>query len=326
MHVLLDTNIYMMDLTFSKPEHEALKNYLSMTNSKLLLPEVISSEVYKNIETSAMKELRKMKGLYAAKVGLIPDTINVEQVSLALKEKFDKLVKEMKFSSIDNKNIDLQNLIDKSLAEAPPFKSQGRGFRDALIWESLLKYLNSTVETQVAFITNNSSDFGSGELKPELKDELIKLNLQERVHFFNSLGEFLTEYGESIGFITYDFVYEAIEADVDGYAGTITESDIDDVDYPSHDYEWEVTGVDYEEFEIDNYYIYNATNTHYYVYAEVAMSFYVSLEGTREEYDYRLEDFEVESTHIQDHVHAYKMVEYEIKIDKKTQEAEIVYE
>lgn len=324
MHVLLDTNIYMMDLTFSKPEQEALKNYLSMTNSRLLLPEIISDEVYKNIETSAMKELRKIRGLYAAKVGLIPDTVNVEQVNSALKEKFERLVKEMQVLSIDNKNIDLQKLVNKSLSETPPFKSQGRGFRDALIWESLLKYLNSTLETQVAFITNNSSDFGSGELKPELKEELIKLNLQERVHFFNSLGEFLTEYGESIGFITYDFVYEAIEADVDGYAETIVESDIDDIDYPSHDYEWEVTGVDYEEFEIDNYYIYNATSTHYYVYAEVAMSFYVSLEGTRDEYDYRLDDFEVES--IQEHVHAYKVIEYDIKIDKKTQEAEIIYE
>lgn len=324
MHVLLDTNIYMMDLTFSKPEHEALKNYLSMTNSRLLLPEIISNEVYKNIETSAMKELRTIKGLYGTRVGLIPETITVETVSTALKERFDKFAEGMKVFSIDNKNIDLQNLIDKSLVETPPFKSQGRGFRDALIWESLLKYLNSTAETQVAFITNNSNDFGKNELKLELHEELVKLNVQDRVHFFNSLGEFLTEYGESIGFITYDFIYESIEADVDGYAGTITESDIDDVDYPSHDYEWEVTGIDYEEFEIDNYYIYNATSTHYYVYAEVAMSFYVSLEGTRDEYDYRIDDFEIEST--RDHVHAYKMVEYEIKIDKKTQEAEIVYE
>jgi len=326
MNVLLDTNILMMDLTFSKPEQGALRNYLSMTNSKLVLPEIVKSEVYKNIASVSAGEVRTLKRLYSKRMGIIETFPTKEDVELALKNKFELMLSRLRVKSIDYGDLSLETLINKSLKETPPFKSEGRGFRDALIWHSLLKYLEGSVDNQVAFITNNSLDFGKGELKPELKKELIELGYDNQVMYFNSLSDFLTTYGETIEFISYDFIYNAVEAEVDSFAESFIESDLNDIEYPSRDYDWDILGISYEEFEVDNYYIYNATSTHYFVYVEVAVFFDVSLQGTRNDWDYTntYDELEHSSGQVRDHSRAHDYREYELKINKETHEVEII--
>ena len=326
MNILLDTNILLMDLTFSKPEQGALRNYLSMTNSKLILPEIVKSEVYKNIASTSAGEVRTIKRLYSKRMGILETFPTREEIELVLRNKFESILNRLSVKSITYGDLSLETLINKSLKETPPFKSEGRGFRDALIWHSLLKHLEGSIEAQVAFITNNSLDFGKEELKPELKKELAELGYEDRVMYFNSLSEFLTIYSETIEFISYDFIYSAVEDEVNLFADSFTESDLNDIEYPSRDYDWDVLGIDYEEFEIDNYYIYNATATHYFVYAEVAMNFNVSLQGTRNDWDYNYmdDDFDHSSGQIRDHSRAHEYREYELKINKETHEVEII--
>lgn len=67
-------------------------------------------------------------------------------------------------------------ILGRDLGVQPPFDRSGKGYRDTLIWLSFLEWLR-LAPTPVAayFVTENSSDFGRGELKAELATEVSSL-------------------------------------------------------------------------------------------------------------------------------------------------------
>ena len=65
-----------------------------------------------------------------------------------------------------------ETLIKRDLGREQPFDSSGKGYRDALIWESLLEHLRSLHEPrEVLFVSNDTTDFG-GPDKKELAQRL----------------------------------------------------------------------------------------------------------------------------------------------------------
>ena len=82
-------------------------------------------------------------------------------------------------------SISHQDLIRKAVEKIHPFKPNGSGYRDALIWQTVLVEASST---QVAFVTRDH-DFGiGGVLYPELVAEVETLGFgSDRVAYFGSL-------------------------------------------------------------------------------------------------------------------------------------------
>lgn len=79
-----------------------------------------------------------------------------------------------------------QSLADRDLARRKPFKPSGEGYRDALIWESVLDLAARSTD-DIVFITSNGSDFAEGEhVHPDLTADLLTRKLENRVHL--SLG------------------------------------------------------------------------------------------------------------------------------------------
>lgn len=327
MHVLLDTNIYLSDITLGKPEHEALRNYLQTSNSSILMPHIVKSEIDKNIATKAQSEISKLSQFHSVSLGLITSPPSADILEQKIKEKFDQGLSRTSVIDAGYGDLSLETVTERSLAETPPFKSKGRGFRDALIWYSLLEYLRTHPEDNVAFITDNSQDFGVGDLKPELMAELAKLGYSDRVVYFHSLSEFLTTYSEPIAFITEEFVESNVNDYLESYGESISEHDLD-IEYPSTDIdvEWSVTEVIHEESTVENFYIYRTTPEHYYVYVEASMYFYVGLEGYgyEWEFDHMNGDYDYHVRRGNDSVTTSKYIEIGLKIDRSTHEVEIV--
>ncbi len=66
-----------------------------------------------------------------------------------------------------------QELVARALARKRPFAENGSGYRDALIWHSLLELLRAG-ESPFAFITANTRDFGEApNLHPDLAADLL---------------------------------------------------------------------------------------------------------------------------------------------------------
>ena len=77
----------------------------------------------------------------------------------------------------------------RDLARKKPFSSSGSGYRDALIWLSLVSLLGESSEAEnAAFITRNSKDFGEA---PRLHEDLLSdLNPVKTVDLYNTLEQF----------------------------------------------------------------------------------------------------------------------------------------
>jgi len=277
MHVLLDTNIYLSDPSFTKPQFEALKNYLRRSNAKIILPETVKREVRKNLKKIAFNDTRKLKSLTSVRTGLIEQVPTQEQLEERLNHHFNTFIRSRHFE-IGHENLNLMDLFVRSLDEKAPFKTEGRGFRDALIWGGLLHHLNTTENAQIAFISNNTSDFGTETLKPELLSELEELGHSGKVFYFNNLSTFLATYGRSIEFINDDFIETVLEDEIEYYADSIDENELD-IDFPNREFEWEVDETDFQSYDIDSYYIFSADTTHYWISVNVTLNFNVYLSG-----------------------------------------------
>jgi len=84
--------------------------------------------------------------------------------------------------------------LKRALAPNKPFVLGGRGYRDALIWFSLLELAQSCVH-KISFISDNTKDWCREGKSPELHVDLLEdLRVQgidcSRVQMFLSLGEF----------------------------------------------------------------------------------------------------------------------------------------
>ncbi len=85
---------------------------------------------------------------------------------------------------------DLARLVEHSVAERRPWQANSKGFRDALIWHTVLEL---AAEDNVILITNNSKDFAESEqakdvLHPDLGSDVAALGHgEQRVRLIPSL-------------------------------------------------------------------------------------------------------------------------------------------
>jgi hypothetical protein len=80
-----------------------------------------------------------------------------------------------------------QVLVARALERRKPFRDSGAGYRDALLWATLVSFRN-TAKGPVAFISNNSKDFGEmPKLHPDL---LVDLSAGLNIELFNTVEQF----------------------------------------------------------------------------------------------------------------------------------------
>ncbi len=146
------------------------------------------------------EELSKTQQTISAKERLLriePSTqsaIDIEGEVLRYKERLEHLILE-NFSGLllPYPNISHQALVQRDLSRQKPFSESGRGYRDTLIWMTILSYLESESD-EIAFITSNSKDFWSKDSKglhTHLANELeIKGIINDRFRVYANTQSF----------------------------------------------------------------------------------------------------------------------------------------
>jgi len=89
-----------------------------------------------------------------------------------------------------------EEIVQRALDRRKPFSQSGGGYRDALIWESVIS-LGASPGQNIAFISANEKDFfdGEGNLHPDLVADMQAQGLQPgRIVPFGSLREFVDEH------------------------------------------------------------------------------------------------------------------------------------
>lgn len=218
MDIILDTNIFRSDLFFQSAHFNILADYLQKTNSKFVLPQIVLEEVKQvfkeNLEKSIIEYKSSCNNLNKSlhKSFAIIKEIDIDKEAEDYVNYLIKTLKIKENSIIPYKNEYLPELTRRAVNKIKPFKNEDKGFRDTIIWLTILDYCKLCPENQVVFICNNPLDFGkdnnSNELHPSLTEELLKLNI--KVCYYRNTNEFIEKHSTNIDFITKEWLNEKI--------------------------------------------------------------------------------------------------------------------
>ncbi len=178
MRVLLDTNIFCQDYSLKGPTLTTLLSGLQVANHLLFVPEMVIDEVVNKFceEYTRLVNLTRKLGLASA--GILPTPYNLTDPN-QMKEEYRSFLQ----NTLESANAKIlgypttshRELVSRALERKKPFRSTDTGgYRDALIWESLVHLASDGEKLPIAFITANTKDFalqGIG-LHPDLISDL----------------------------------------------------------------------------------------------------------------------------------------------------------
>lgn len=196
MKVTIDTNIFYQDFNLISPHFKVFLDHLDTIPATLHVSEVVIDEVVNKYQESlkrTVSDIEKAESTLRKGLGIRLDSKLPEiktSVDIYRKELIDKLkshnVDLLKYPETPH-NVIVQRIFEKKL----PFKGGEKGYRDFLIWESIRKLVLWGHE-QVIFLTNNTTDFGSGKyVSEEYQDNFSR---PENFRIITSIQKFNDEF------------------------------------------------------------------------------------------------------------------------------------
>lgn len=193
MFVVLDSSIIRQDLRFSTNASRVLLGNHRVVPVTLAVPDVVVDEVtnlYREKLITAAISLREahkeMKWLAPGSpdLGELPA---VEPDTVKYREFLLKQISDAGGRTLPYPQISHQKIVKRELQRRKPFKKDGSGYRDLLIWESL-RQLTWSGHERIAFITANVRDFiTDARLHEDLAADILN---PDRVEVFASLKDF----------------------------------------------------------------------------------------------------------------------------------------
>ena len=189
--VIVDTTATFVDVMMKSTRWMQLLTLCHNSTLQVVLPDVVLRETARHWETEAAKAIDiangKIGGINASRDRLTdlgidassliestPVTATPERGSFEERQR-EKLVSlGIQVKKVPD-HVDVEMILQRDLARKKPFADSGKGFRDALVWETVVDVLaNSDASDQVFFVTNNSNDYcdSSGALLPQLLAEV----------------------------------------------------------------------------------------------------------------------------------------------------------
>lgn len=177
--IVVDTNALHDIYWFNQAKWQLIFSAIENLPYKLSIPIVIYHEIIahyrKKLSDSVKSYNRQISDcnflINEDKIDLI--NIDIDFYTSKYKDEFDKISRHEKIIIEDYPDISHELLILKAANKIKPFKHNGSGYRDTLIWESIKKLLIN--DEQIIFITNNWKDFcdeSHKNLHQDLKREL----------------------------------------------------------------------------------------------------------------------------------------------------------
>lgn len=206
MIIILDTCVLYRDLAWKSTPFCLLEDFLSKSTSFLCIPGIVKDEIsvkYKEkyIEThdkyaKAHRELEKL--FLSGEVS----TLNVEETFLADPEAYYRVFLESKLRNLycidfEYPATDHKTTVLRALKRMKPFDRTGRvGYRDYVLWQSVLELALQNPSETVVFISENTQDFCEKEntdsLAQELQRDMDAMNIdRNHILFYPALSKFV---------------------------------------------------------------------------------------------------------------------------------------
>ncbi len=197
MRVVLDSNVICRDFPLVGSTFRVFFDGLARAGHSLHVPQVVIDEVLNKYP----EELRKVKkSLDEARrvMGEIESPFTnatIEELVEAYRDMLLSRFEEVRTTIMDYPDVPHEAVVQRALNRRKPFAPSGRGYRDTLIWETVVDLAERPGEP-IAFISEDK-DFlhGEGNLHPDLVADMEERGLQpDRIVPFASLEGFVHEH------------------------------------------------------------------------------------------------------------------------------------
>ncbi len=176
MNVFLDSNVFYGDWWLKSAPFRSLICFLNNENHTLLVSQLVVQEVeniHRREMAAARTDLQKASAALAKLNGRSDEAAHVENLQYNLLELLRQRLDNV--TVIEFAGVDHQRVVDRALAVRRPFQANEKGFRDTLIWMSMLDHLCSHPSiNETAFITRNAADFFQGKEGCRWHGELLE--------------------------------------------------------------------------------------------------------------------------------------------------------
>lgn len=200
MNIVIDANIFIECFLMTSTSFKTFLDGLKTIEATLYVPEIILSETINKYEErlrDAKNEIDKSfrtLGPFIQPRPTHPVTDDYVDQAIAEYERHfkDRLV-EVGAIFVDYPDISHREVVERELQRKKPFTSKGKGYRDFLIWMTVLEIANT--DGPVFFVTNNHEDFAVSRtertLHRDLGADLTALGLPESaITLFYRLDDF----------------------------------------------------------------------------------------------------------------------------------------
>lgn len=194
MKIALDTNIIHQDYGLTGQRILKLYEASKRLGYELVIPEVVVDEVLnqycRDLESAhsafskSVSQLRKLTEL-KNKIQFEATDFVREQCG-AFEAVFNQRIKELGITILPYPSVAHKKMVAKDLKRIKPFKEDSKGYRDALIWETVKENLIPSKrlfdECQIILLSENTKDYGEdGKLHPDLEKELEDIGFEWEV-------------------------------------------------------------------------------------------------------------------------------------------------
>jgi len=181
--IALDSNVVIADYWLRSPSFVLLRDFLKKTNAILVVPKIVFEEVINHHKEDLGKVKSDIRRSLRDASRLIRDFEGQEDSIKAISKKsaedpYAKFLSSelgrLKAIIPEYSEIPHAEIVGRDLRRRKPFQESGKGYRDTLLWETVLR---SCIEKDVAtvFITQNVRDFcdSTGDLHKDLKLDVL---------------------------------------------------------------------------------------------------------------------------------------------------------
>ncbi len=200
MIVVPDTNAFYGDPMLRRRDFRLLHAEQERGALRVVVPRVVAGELpklYRQQLSSAGKRAQDAL-IKLANLDVAVPTLELGELDVAV-ESYRLLLQarlqELEITVTPLPEVTVAELYEQAIQERRPFQARGRGFKDTLIWRTIL---DLALDDEVVLITENYLDFAESDdhkdvLHPHLREDLTSQGLEpNRVRVLETLRAFIT--------------------------------------------------------------------------------------------------------------------------------------
>lgn len=198
MDVVLDANALIRDYRLRGRQSRRLVEQAEAQEIAIYVPEVVLDEVLKHFRADLQRAAQARETSDSASSRVLEDhdaqpALDIPRLVREYEEELRQTLADAG-AEIVSPEVSHGDLGRRAVARHKPFKKNGAGYQDALVWELVRE---RACEGEVVLISDNKEDFGGdddGGLDPYLVDELAGEGLDGRVTRVPSIPSFAAVY------------------------------------------------------------------------------------------------------------------------------------